>query len=449
MKSVSLFVCLLCLSSLSAEEHFDQTHPEFWNDMMREELRRATILSPIVKRADNVILFIGDGMGITTTTAARWLKGQRNNKTGEEGFLTFERFPYVAMSKTYSVDSQTTDSAATATALLSGVKNNYGCVGVDGRVQYDDCETSHGKHVDSVLHWALAEGKSVGIVTTTRVTHATPAAAYAHSASRNWENDFDIQNVYGNCTDIARQLIEDNPNIQVILGGGRSKFMTDNQTDPETGRVSSRARKDGRDLIQAWLDEKEARGVSHHYVWNASAFDDVDTQTTDYLLGLFSDTHMKYELERKDGPTPTEAGEPSIAEMTLKAIEILRRNKNGYFLLVEGGRIDHGHHLNWANLALSDTVALDDAVTVAATETSQEDTLIVVSADHSHVFNIAGYPQRGNPVLGAAGTGSDMLPYTSLVYGNGPGYGRRNITNDELAESLESSLEVLAGDPFS
>jgi len=148
---------------------------------------------------------------------------------------------------------------------------------------------------------------------------------------------------------------------------------------------------------------------------------------------------MQYEVDRIEG----EPKEPSIAEMTEKAIKILKKNPKGYFLLVEGGRIDHGHHAGQAVRALRDALAMADACETAMNVTNREDTLLIVTADHSHVFTMAGYPVRGNPIFGlAVGQGSsepskakDGMPYTVLGYGNGPGGeelyingSRRNLT---------------------
>ena len=116
----------------------------------------------------------------------------------------------------------------------------------------------------------------------------------------------------------------------------------------------------------------------------------------DYLLGLFSPGHMPYALERDHGPN----GTPSLQNMTSQAIKFLSRNQMGYVLMVEGGRIDHAHHANYAQLALHETAELDDAVAYAARNTDPADTLIIVTADHSHSFTINGYPGRGNDILG-------------------------------------------------
>ncbi|XP_064611065.1 alkaline phosphatase-like [Liolophura sinensis] len=400
--------------------------------------------------AKNVILFVGDGMGVSTVTAARILKGQRKGQSGEEEKLSFEDFPHVGLSKTYSLDYQTPDSAATATAFLGGVKTKSGVLGYDGRVKYGYCNTTSPQaEVDSIVQWSIAEGKSTGLVTTTRVTHATPAAAYAHSPDRTWEGDRRTMQTSRSqgCTDIAFQLIMNNSDIQVIMGGGRRFFLPANAIDPQTGRPNfGYGRLDGFNLIQEWIEDKVRRQKNHSYVWNKEQLDQVDTQKVDYLLGLFKQSHMSYEIRRPPS-------EPSIADMTRKSLEILQRNEKGYFLMVEGGRIDHGHHANLAKRALTDTLAFDEAVEVAKSMTNQSDTLIVVTADHSHTMVISGYASKGNPILGLVDRQNvapaiDGLPYTTLLYGNGPGYSitnstRRNLTGiDTFGNSFRQETAV-------
>ncbi|MGH0149133.1 UNVERIFIED_CONTAM: hypothetical protein FKN15_015071 [Acipenser sinensis] len=290
---------------------------------------------PCVKRNDswNTHIVKSDadrGMGVTTVTAARILKGQMDGKPGEETVLTMDEFPYLALSKTYNVDRQVPDSAGTATAYLCGVKANAKTVGVSAAAEYDVCNTTFGNEVHSVLHRAKAQGKSVGIVTTTRVQHASPSAAYAHSVSRYWYADADMskEDTRDGCTDTALQLIR-NTDIDVILGGGR-KYMTPRGTpDPEypTDGSQNGTRKDGKDLIQAWLDARRSKGAK--YVWNKEQLDAVDVKSTNYLMGLFEPKDCKYEVNRN---TTTD---PSIVEMTEKAIQILRKNPKGFYLFVE------------------------------------------------------------------------------------------------------------------
>ncbi|HNU09366.1 MAG TPA: alkaline phosphatase, partial [Pyrinomonadaceae bacterium] len=181
-----------------------------------------------------------------------------------------------------------------------------------------------------------------------------------------------------------------------------------------------------RDLTAEW-QKKFSNGA---YVWNKQQFDAIDPKKTKNLLGLFEPSHMKYEFDRpKDG-----AGEPSLSEMTSKAIDMLSSNKKGYFLMVEGGRIDHGHHDGNAYRALTEAIELSNAVRTARSKVDLSETLIIVTADHSHTMTIVGYPTRGNNILGlvrsADGKGDpdtkfdldkNKQPYTTLQYQNGPG----------------------------
>jgi alkaline phosphatase len=382
-----------------------------------------------VPGAKNVILFIGDGMGVSTVTAIRILDGQRKDMPGEENVLSFERFPHVALSKTYQVNQQVGESAGTATAMMTGEKTNAGFVGISREAQRANCASSREHHLPSVLELAESKGKSTGVITTTRLTHATPAATYAHVPERDWENDRDLSDEarQNGCIDIASQLIEFpyGDGIEVALGGGRVNFLPDNIADPE-GQNLEEARLDNRDLTQEWLQKYP----NSAYIWNQRQFDSIDPQSTDHLLGLFESDHMQYEADRAEDT----GGEPSLAQMTKLAIEILSRNPDGYFLLVEGGRIDHGHHDNNAYRALTDGIAFADAVAVADELAGKDDTLIIVTADHSHVFSISGYPTRGNPILGKVTSNDssgmpenqpklmdDEKPYTTLGYYVGPG----------------------------
>lgn len=375
-------------------------------------------------KAKNVILFIGDGMGISTITAGRIFDGQSRGESGEENSLSFETFPHLALSKTYNSDAQTPDSAGTATAILSGSKTRKGMLGLSPAQPFDQCAGSETQQLFSLIELAEDVGLATGVVTTTRLTHATPAAAYAHVANRDWEDDSELSDEarQQGCADIAQQFIEFNhgDGIDVAMGGGRRHFLPRTSADPEfDGKTGRRA--DGRNLIAEW----QAKYPAGTFVWNAAQFAKVDASQSTKLLGLFNDSHMAYETDRAGD----KGGEPSLAEMTEKAIDILEAKDKGYVLLVEGGRIDHAHHGGNARRALKDTQALSQAVSAALKKVDLEETLIIVTADHSHVFTMAGYPKRGNPILGlvhAPGSDEPTLaldnkPYTTLGYQNGPG----------------------------
>ncbi|XP_071402427.1 alkaline phosphatase, tissue-nonspecific isozyme [Centroberyx affinis] len=413
--TVSLFL-LVAFGSCAAK--VEEENPEFWRSQAQKTLQAALDRKLNTNVAKNILFFLGDGMGITTYTAARILKGQLQNQTGEETVMTMDTFPHVGLAKTYSVDFQIPDSAATATAYLCGVKTNLNTVGVNAAARNGVCKTQKGNEVTSILKWAKDAGKSVGIVTTTRVQHATPAASYAHSASRKWYSDADMSDAAkaAGCTDIASQLLN-NTDIDVIIGGGR-KYMTPKGTkDPEyPWDFSIRGkRQDGRNLIDEWQSMKT--GKVARYVWNRTDFDAVDPDTTDYLMALFEPGDLRFEAERDARM------DPSIVETTEKAIRILRKNPRGFFLLVEGGRIDQAHHSGRASMALHEAVTLDNAIAKGLELTNEEETLTIVMADHSHPFSIQGYPFRGNSILGKSPLwATDMMPYTTLIYGNGPGY---------------------------
>lgn len=370
-----------------------------------------------VPRAKNIILFVGDGMGVSTVTAGRIYAGQQKGMDGESYRLAMESLPYSAFSKTYSHDAQVPDSAATATAMVSGIKTMSRTLGLRSGVAYSNCASVGGQSTDSLFEIAENAGLATGIVSTARITHATPASTYAESADRNWEDDTEIGG--GDCADIARQLVEwdAGDGFEVVLGGGRGAFFPASAIDPETDGPAGR-RLDEADLTKVWTGLSE----DHVYVTDQAGFDAVDFASNTRVLGLFEQSHMQYELDRADDP----AGEPSIAELTEAAITRLSQDEDGYVLMVEGGRIDHAHHGVNAARALGDTAALDEAVQTALEMTDPSETLIIVTADHSHTMTIAGYPVRGNPILGKVAYGpggvaraEDGKPYTTLGYANG------------------------------
>ncbi|KAM8953078.1 alkaline phosphatase-like [Pelodytes ibericus] len=424
----------------------DEKTAKFWNDKGRESVKKAINMKPIIRKAKNLIMFLGDGMGVSTITAGRIYQGQLNGQYGEENVMAMDTFPYLALSKVYNIDAQVPDSAGTGTAYLCGVKSNSGVLGLTAATRYGVCSTSHGNEVKSILHRAKQAGKSVGIVTTTRVQHASPAAAYAHSASREWYSDKEMPEsaINNNCKDISYQLVY-NTDINVILGGGRAYMSAQGTPDPEypTSTSSQATRIDGLNLTDIWLNQRK----NARYVWNKKEFDSVDEKTTDYLIGLFEPKDMKYELERNA------TTDPSLAEMTEKAIKILSKNPNGFFLFVEDdGRIDHGHHDGNAKKSLTEVVEFDKAVHRGGELTDEDETLTVVTADHSHVFGFGGYTDRGTSILGMAPLPArDLKPYTSVVYGNGPGYNipdgeRPNITG---IDTKDNSYRQQAAVPLS
>ena len=339
----------------------------------------ATANEPVRNKAKNIILFLGDGMSLATLAATRVYLG------GEAESLSFESFSDTGLLKTYAIDRLVPDSAAAATALLCGAKSNYGTIGVTGHVQRGDCKASQNPayQLDSIAKWALDGKRSVGLVTTTKITDATPAALYAHVADRDWENNKKVKKDCGKKSgikDIAWQLINGDvgKRLKVIMGGGKSQFLDEDFH-------SEGKRGDGLNLIQDFLDEDK----NNSYVETKADLLAVDSNTTKRLLALFNDSHLKYNLKALESKKNKQ---PTLEEMTQKALELLQANNDeGFFLLVEAGRIDTAHHSNKAQLALDETAEMSKAIALARTLTNMEDTLIVVTADHSHTMSISGY----------------------------------------------------------
>jgi alkaline phosphatase len=365
--------------------------------------------------AKNILFFLGDGMGPTTITAARIYKVK------EEGLLNFEKIERVARIKTYSNDAQTTDSAPSMGAYMTGVKINNDVIsmqdaqpfapGMDrnGNPGIDRCPAGDGHAIPTLLELAKAHGKAVGAVTTTELTHATPAATYSHVCNRNLTYSIAAQAVPGGAG--FNPALGDG--VDVLMGGGRNHFTPFDPARNPQGRA------DGRDL----LAELAARG----YTVAADKAGMLAAPAGRKFVGIYSDTsHLDFELSRR-------AGQPNLSEMTARSIELLSANPNGFFLMVEGGKIDHALHNANASNALAETIAFDDAIEVAidkmrALDPGLKHTLIVVTADHDHSMVMSGYAQRGNPILGIMRGYADGQPvrdadgktFTTLLFGNGP-----------------------------
>ncbi|WP_323784743.1 alkaline phosphatase [Thalassovita sp.] len=415
MKSSHLAVAISLLASTAIAQDLPQADNVWFTDA-QATLQQRLAVQPNTNKAKNIILLIADGNGVGTNYATRLFDGQRNKGNfGDENMLPVDKFPYVALAKTYNTNAQTPDSAGTGTAMHTGVKTKAGVIGVDETLNRGDCDQVAGATVANAAEVFSAMGKEVGVISTARLTHATPASAYAHSADRNFESDNYLPE---GCTvpDIAAQLIDQMKagNVDLALGGGRRHFITKETTDNE-GKTGKR--KDGRNLIE----EAKAAGIT--YVWNDETAAAADLSKP--ILGLFESSHMKYEADR--------SGEPSLAEMTEMAIKKLQGAENGYFLTIEAGRVDHANHANNGYRVMTDGVAFAKAVALADELTDDEDTLIIVTADHEHAIAFQGYAGRGSDILGlsmkidnngTAHTGElnlakDGRPYTTMGYLNG------------------------------
>lgn len=365
-------------------------------------------------RAKNVILFIGDGMGISTITAARIYAGQKQGMTGEEYVLPFEKFDNVALVKTYNTNAQVPDSAGTATAMHSGSKTRIGVLGIGPEARRGSCADALANPLPLLGEEVKERGLALGIVSTARITHATPASVYARSADRDWEAFIGtaIDSDFSQCRDIATQLVESE--FDVALGGGRHAFV-----DQANG---GRRLEEDVDLAQDW-----ATRTGGSYVSTSAELESAPMGKP--VLGLFSSSHMAYMGERDAA-----SKEPTLTDMTAQAMKRLSGDPDGYYLMVESGRIDHAHHGGQAGLALEEAAEFARAIQYAIDNTDPSETLIMVTADHSHVFTISGYPRRGNDILGLVvppedggdevddvSTALDGKPYTTLGYANGPG----------------------------
>ncbi|WP_160141592.1 alkaline phosphatase [Salicibibacter halophilus] len=291
----------------------------------------------ITDTADNIILLIGDGMALQQTSTAAYYLGEG----ASDGEQSMDTMPHTGFVRTHSNDNVITDSAAAATAMASGYKTDDNVVGMvpseDGNEDYEEVKT--------ILSYAQDENKSTGLVTNTTMTHATPASFAAHVEDRGMEEE------------IAPQMLDSK--VDILFGGGIEFFLP----EEEGGE-----REDGRNLIE----EAEADGYELLHDQ-----DDLSESSSDQLLGLFSEDHMSFELDRET------TNEPSLSEMTDTAIENLSQNDDGFFLMIEGGRIDHAGHSNYPVANITDTIAFDHALQVAL-DYAQEDpnTLVVVTADH-------------------------------------------------------------------
>ena len=285
--------------------------------------------APAEEGPENVILLIPDGFGPASVTMARDYLRWRDGTTE----LPYDSL-HVGSARTFSSDSRITDSAAGGTALATGVKTYNGAISVD---------TSK-RPVGTLLEGAEQRGMATGLVVTSRLTHATPAVFSAHVPDRDQENEIALQQL--------------NQNIEVLLGGGKRHFLPESASDSE--------RNDERNL----LNEADQDGYQV-----VETTEGLSQAGNDPLLGLFSDGHMAYEIDRP-------SDQPSLAQMTDAAIDVLSDREDGYFLMVEGSRIDHAGHGNDAAAHLHDILAFNDAVETALDAAHESNTLVLVVSDH-------------------------------------------------------------------
>lgn len=305
---------------------------------VRKTMRRFAVMLSVVSTvsllfccsaqcAKNIILMIGDGMGPEQVKAGSYYL------YGKAGKMCFEPY-YKCNVTTYSKNAAVTDSAAAATTMATGHKTNNGMLS----------ESPAGIIYETILEKAKAMGKRTGLVTTVAITDATPAGFGAHNEARsNWLQigDYYISNTQPN----------------VLFGGG----------DPakDTKYFSN-------ELVQ------KAQTTGYKTVFDAAQFNSIDPATTDHVLGLFAKDDMTYECDRKP-----DCKEPHLYQMAEKALQIVSRDPKGFFLMVEGGSIDHGGHKNNIKIAAGEAAGFNKAVqTVLNWMNGRNDTLLIVTADH-------------------------------------------------------------------
>lgn len=277
--------------------------------------------------ARNVIFMVADGMSTGTLTLGE-LYRRRFESRGMNWTALWERPDiYRATAVTNAADSLVTDSAAGGSAWGCGSKVNNGALNI----------TPDGKSLMPILVQARDQGKAVGVVTTTRLTHATPASFYCNCPDRDRE------------LDIAQQLLD--RKLDIALGGGSHYFpVAFTALHPGLRQISSK-------------QELAAIG---------------SPEAGSHILGMFNKDHMSFEVERP-------ANEPSLAEMTDAALRVLSARPNGFVLQIEGGRVDHAAHHNDAGALIRDMVAFDDAIAVAQKfADGRDDTLVVLTTDHGN-----------------------------------------------------------------
>ncbi|OWU66449.1 alkaline phosphatase [Marinibacterium profundimaris] len=416
MKKTLSLVAMLAGTTAMAQDLPQQSSTWFTDAQATLETHLAR--TPNTGTAKNVIVLVADGNGVGTNYATRIFMGQQNGALGEEWVMPYETPEFhSALVKTYNINAQTPDSAPTAGALNTGVKQRFNLINLGEDAIHDDCSTVEGNELTLFSEIVSDAGKSVGIVSTARITHATPAAVYAKTANRNWEDS-----VPEDCTaqvDIAQQLLNamEAGTIDFAMGGGGRYFLPEGV---ELGGLTGR-RADGLNLVE------RATGLGAQFATDQASFEALDLAADSPILALYENSHMMYEADRAD--------EPSLAEMTKAAIEYLSQNENGYYLEVEAGRVDHANHAGNAYRTLTDGVAFAEAAAMADELTNDEDTLIIVTADHEHAIAFNGYCGRGSDILGLCMgvsqtgvehdgtplTAADGKPYTVMGYLNGAG----------------------------
>uniref|UniRef100_A0A0N4ZQB4 alkaline phosphatase n=1 Tax=Parastrongyloides trichosuri TaxID=131310 RepID=A0A0N4ZQB4_PARTI len=458
IRNIFTTILLILFVSVSISQLNEEYESFFWNRLSKDYLnKKIDYLKSLgvslnkKKKPKNVILFIGDGMGTTITTVSRIFKNQQESKNLNKDIfdqtpLKFEMFENTGLVRTHSLNLHVGTSAAGAVAMISGQKSTSGVINIKPGGNKSDCNVNENeKQLNSLVFEALRNNVKVGFITTTRISHATPASMYAFTKNRFHENDNYYKNdsYKKNCKDIAQQIINYPANqFSIMLGGGRMYLMPEEENDPVYTNVTGK-RTDKKNILNEW---KKLYPDNKLLLTKDDLLKKDYNVNTKHILGVFSPSHLKYYIDKDDYDKKVQ---PTLEEMTEYAIEFLEKdNTNGYFLMIEGGLIDIAAHENRGYVTLSETIEFDKAIDKANKMTKiNNDTLIIVTADHSHPLNFNGFPSRDTNVLGtnfplisSITVPQDKKNIPNLLFTAGKGFNSMFITNKITNEYTRKNL---------
>nr|CUU99627.1 alkaline phosphatase [Hymenolepis microstoma] len=313
LKVLIFFALLVCARAEDAEQKpatlaplkvvDEEVSPDYWLKQAKERFAKDCKMFSSLRsapHAKNVIMLLGDGMGMPTISASRFYIAEMEGRNGSAVFHPFEEWEFNTMARTYDLETSVTDSASSANAYLTGSKTRTGMIGIDGNLNVKQCGKWDSKYfTHSVLEAAYKAGKATGVITNTRITHASPSGTYAHVTFRDMENDAKIKEFCPTeykemyCQDIACQLIQDHQYINVIVGGGKKNFYPAPEK-PKADDATVGVRLDGRNLIEEWEKNKTEKGKKFCFVGKPENLSTCNPSEVDYMLALPYDDHMPY-----------------------------------------------------------------------------------------------------------------------------------------------------------